>query len=64
MGSGYNCYPAQSIPTDQSPVCDDSIGRVGQLEGALACRLHNAALRLVPDRANASALRKMASQPI
>ncbi|HKJ24599.1 MAG TPA: FAD-dependent monooxygenase [Myxococcota bacterium] len=40
------------------------IGRVGQLEGALACRLRNAALRLVPDRANASALRKMASQPI
>jgi len=40
------------------------IGRVGQLQGALACRARNALLRLVPDSANASALRKMASQPI
>jgi 2-polyprenyl-6-methoxyphenol hydroxylase-like FAD-dependent oxidoreductase len=40
------------------------IGRVGQLEGAFACRARNALLRIVPDRANAHALRKMASQPI
>jgi len=40
------------------------IGRVGQLGGALACRVRNGVLRLVPDRANARALRKMASQPI
>ena len=40
------------------------IGRVAQLEGALACRLRNAALRVVPDSANARALRKMASQAI
>jgi len=40
------------------------IGRIGQLEGAIACRTRNALLRVVPDRANAQALRKMASQPI
>jgi 2-polyprenyl-6-methoxyphenol hydroxylase-like FAD-dependent oxidoreductase len=40
------------------------IGRIGQLEGAVACRLRNAVLRLVPDSANARALRQMASQPI
>jgi len=40
------------------------IGRIGQLEGALACRVRNAVLRLTPDAANASALRRMASQPI
>lgn len=40
------------------------IGRLGQLEGRLACRARNALLRLVPDRANARALRQMASQPI
>ena len=40
------------------------IGRVAQLEGALGCRLRNAALRVVPDGANARALRKMASQAI
>jgi len=37
---------------------------VAQLEGALGCRLRNAALRVVPDGANARALRKMASQAI
>ncbi|MGE0625964.1 MAG: FAD-dependent monooxygenase [Pseudomonadales bacterium] len=40
------------------------IGRVGQLEGALVCRARSALLRLVPDSANASALRKMVSQEI
>lgn len=40
------------------------IGRIGQLEGAIICRARNALLRIVPDRANAQALRKMASQPI
>jgi 2-heptyl-3-hydroxy-4(1H)-quinolone synthase len=40
------------------------IGRVGQLEGALACRLRNTVVRLTPDRASASALRKIANQPI
>jgi 2-polyprenyl-6-methoxyphenol hydroxylase-like FAD-dependent oxidoreductase len=40
------------------------IGRIGQLEGALACRVRNAVLRLTPDAANAAALRRMASQPI
>jgi 2-polyprenyl-6-methoxyphenol hydroxylase-like FAD-dependent oxidoreductase len=40
------------------------IGRVGQLEGAWACRLRNSVLRLVPNRANAGALRRLASQPI
>jgi hypothetical protein len=40
------------------------IGRVGQLEAALACRLRNAALRLVPDRVSAGVLRKLAIQPI
>lgn len=40
------------------------IGRVGQLEGALACRLRNAALRCVPARASGAALRRLASQPI
>lgn len=40
------------------------IGRVGQLEGALACRVRNTLVRLTPDRAVAGALRKIASQPI
>jgi len=40
------------------------IGRIGQLEGGLACRLRNGILRLIPDGANARALRRMASQPI
>jgi 2-heptyl-3-hydroxy-4(1H)-quinolone synthase len=40
------------------------IGRIGQLEGALACGLRNLVFRLVPDRASTSALRKMASQAI
>jgi len=40
------------------------IGRIGQLEGPLACPVRNAILRLVPDGANARALRQMASQPI
>ncbi len=40
------------------------IGRIGQLENRLLCRLRNSAMRLVPDSAGTSALRKMASQPI
>jgi 2-polyprenyl-6-methoxyphenol hydroxylase-like FAD-dependent oxidoreductase len=40
------------------------IGRVGQLEGTLACTLRNAALRLVPARASDRALRRIASQPL
>jgi 2-polyprenyl-6-methoxyphenol hydroxylase-like FAD-dependent oxidoreductase len=40
------------------------IGKVGQLEGALVCRVRNAVLRMTPDRAAESALRKIASQPV
>lgn len=40
------------------------IGKIGQLENALACRLRNAVLKIVPDRASTSALRNLASQPI
>lgn len=40
------------------------IGRIGQLEGAFACGLRNAVLRLIPDAANTGALRRMARQPI
>ena len=40
------------------------IGRIGQLEGPVLCWLRNAALRLVPDSANARALRQMASASI
>ncbi|MGH0033799.1 MAG: FAD-dependent monooxygenase [Myxococcota bacterium] len=40
------------------------IGRVGQLEGGLTTKLRNRVLRAVPDRANARALRRMASQSI
>ncbi len=40
------------------------IGRMGQLSSPLACALRNAFLRLVPDRASASALRRMATAPI
>lgn len=40
------------------------IGRVAQLGGGAACRLRNAVLRVIPDAANARALRRMASQPI
>jgi 2-heptyl-3-hydroxy-4(1H)-quinolone synthase len=40
------------------------IGQIGQLENALACRLRNAILNWLPDRASTSALRKLVSQPI
>lgn len=40
------------------------IGRVGQLEGTLACRARNLLLRLTPNRASANALRKIASRPL
>jgi 2-polyprenyl-6-methoxyphenol hydroxylase-like FAD-dependent oxidoreductase len=40
------------------------IGRMGQLEGRLGCGARNALLRLVPDSASTSALRRMASQAI
>lgn len=40
------------------------IGRIGQLEGRVACGLRDAVLRVVPDAANASALRRMARAPI
>jgi 2-polyprenyl-6-methoxyphenol hydroxylase-like FAD-dependent oxidoreductase len=40
------------------------IGRIGQLEGARVCKLRNVALRLVPNRIHAMALRRMAKQPI
>jgi 2-heptyl-3-hydroxy-4(1H)-quinolone synthase len=40
------------------------IGRIGQLENGLACRLRNGILRWVPDGANARVLRQMASQSI
>jgi len=40
------------------------IGRVGQLGHPLACRLRNAVARLVPDRATAGALERLASRPI
>ena len=40
------------------------IGRVGQLEGVVACAVRNAVVRLTPDRAAEKVLRKIASQPI
>lgn len=40
------------------------IGRIAQLQNPIACRLRNAVLRLVPDSANARALRQMASADI
>lgn len=40
------------------------IGRVGQLEWGPLCALRNAVLRLVPDGAATTALRKLASQPL
>lgn len=40
------------------------IGRVGQLEGSIACFLRNTVVRLTPESAAASAMRKIASQPI
>ena len=40
------------------------IGQIGQLENALACRLRNTVLKLVPDRVSTSALRRLVSQPI
>ncbi len=40
------------------------IGRIGQLEGTLACRLRNTVLRLVPDALNARALRRMAEADV
>ena len=40
------------------------IGRVGQWQSPLACRLRNALMRRVPDSAGTRALRRMAEQPI
>jgi len=40
------------------------IGRIGQLENPLACRLRNAAVKLIPDSTSTRALRKLVSQPI
>jgi 2-polyprenyl-6-methoxyphenol hydroxylase-like FAD-dependent oxidoreductase len=40
------------------------IGRLGQLEWGPLCALRDAVLKLVPDRAAADALRKLASQPL
>ncbi|MFT5696398.1 MAG: 2-polyprenyl-6-methoxyphenol hydroxylase-like FAD-dependent oxidoreductase, partial [Myxococcota bacterium] len=40
------------------------IGRIGQLQSRVLCRLRNAATRLAPDRAADGALRKIASQPL
>lgn len=40
------------------------IGRVGQLENGVACRLRNLVLRMVPNRSSTRALVRVASQPI
>jgi len=40
------------------------IGQIGQLENAIACRLRNALVKMVPNRAGDRALRKLVSQPI
>jgi len=40
------------------------IGRIGQLENPILCGLRDGVLRMVPDRASANALRKLADQSI
>lgn len=40
------------------------IGRIAQLDGALGCRLRNGVLRVLPDRLNARALRRMAASAV